>query len=134
MRFFKFFSLITMLVISVLLSSCAATKLSPEAQKVVISPNKAPKGCKFLGMVQGAQGDFFRGSFTSNKNLEQGAFNDMRNKAAALGGNYVQLLLSRAGQSGGGSGQGGGFAEGSSQTTTTNMGNAYKCPKRALDE
>ena len=131
---FKFGRLAAMLVAGVLLASCAAIKLSPAAQKVVISPNKAPKGCKFLGMVQGAQGNFFTGGFTSNKNLEAGAFNDMRNQAVVKGGNYVQLLVSRAGQSGGGGGSADGFGGGTSQTTTTNTGNVYKCPKHAIDE
>lgn len=134
MRFFKLGGLVALSVAGALLASCSATQLSPAAQKVVVSPNKPPRSCKFLGMVQGSQGNFFTGQFTSNKNLQAGSFNDMRNQAVAKGGNYIQLLVSRAGQSGVGGGSAGGFGGDSMQTTTTNSGNVYKCPKHAIGE
>src|SRR6476469_9625824 len=72
------------------LSGCSATELRPGAEKIIVSRNAAPKGCKFLGAVVGEQGGALTGGLTSNKNLAQGALNDMRNKAIELGGNYVQ--------------------------------------------
>ncbi len=54
--------------------------------------------------------------------METGARNDIKNKAAAIGGNVVVLLTQRAGQTGGyygGSGQ---------QTNVTLTGNVYRCP------
>ncbi len=103
------------------LAGCSSMALTPEAQKVVLSPNSPPQGCKYVGSVTGNQGNFVTGSFTSNSNLEQGAMNDVKNKAAGLGANYVQLMTNRAGVSGGQSG--------SSQTNVTYTGNAYSCPR-----
>lgn len=104
-----------------LLTGCAATQAtSPEASRVLVSPNPPPKGCKYVGDVVGNQGNFFTGGFTSNKNLEQGSINDMRNQAAAKGGNYIQMLANRAGVTGNNGGQ--------QQTNVVYTGNAYFCP------
>lgn len=81
------------------LAGCAATPLNPEAQMVRIVTTQ-PSGCKYLGEVTGNQGDFFTGEFTSNANLETGARNSMKNEAAKLGANTVQLISNRAGQTG----------------------------------
>ena len=51
--------------------------------------------CRFLGDVTATQGNAFTGPFTSNENLETGARNDLKNKAAALDGN-LQMSLSLA--------------------------------------
>ena len=117
-----------------LLAGCAATALSPEAAKVMISTDKPPKNCRFVGMVEGSQGGAFKGAYTSNKNLEIGAMNDLRNQAAALGANYVRMMVNHAAstQSGsmGSDGWGnmsGGMSGG--QTSSTTIGNAYKCKK-----
>lgn len=108
---------------TLLLAGCAATQANvPGASKVLLSPNQPPKGCKYLGQVVGNQGNFFTGAYTSNKNLEEGAMNDMRNKAANMGGNYVQLLSNRAGVTGSGNG-------GGSQTNVVYSGNVYNCAK-----
>src|SRR6185437_2402057 len=87
-------------LLAVLLSSCASVQLTPNANKVIASPNPAPKSCKYLGQVVGNQGNFFTGGFTSNRNLEEGAMNDLKNQAAKLGANYVQLVTNRAGVTG----------------------------------
>ena len=50
--------------------------------------------------MTGSQGDFLRGAITSNADLETGARNDLKNRAAAMGGNVVYLLTQRAGQTG----------------------------------
>lgn len=109
----------------VLLSGCAATQtLSPGAKKVLITNNqKVPKGCKYLGSATSNQGNFFTGGFTSNQNLQQGSFNDLRNKAAAMGGNRVILLMSHAANTGSMSNGSGGVQE----TNVSNTGNVYKC-------
>lgn len=107
------------------IAGCSSVGLTPEAQRVVLSPNAPPQGCKYVGSVTGNQGNFLTGGFTSNANLEQGAMNDVKNKAAGLGANYVQLMTNRAGVSGGISGGQGG----SSQTNVTYTGNAYNCPR-----
>ena len=114
-------------ILSVTLVGCSAIPLEPEAQKIVVSPNQVPTGCKYLGQVVGNQGNFFSGGYTSNKNLEEGAMHDIKNKASKLGANYVQLITTRAGSTGSISGSSSGFGGGSSQTNVTNLGNAYRC-------
>ena len=110
------------------LVGCAATKLEPGAQKVLVSPNKPGKHCKYLGAITGNQGGFLTGSYTSNRNLETGAFNDMRNQAHRIGANYVQLVTNRAASSGSVSSYGNSqFGGSSGQTSVTSMGNAYYC-------
>lgn len=116
--------------ICVTVAGCASIKLHPGANKVIASPNKAPKGCKFLGQVSGNQGNFFTGGWTSNKNLEQGAQNALRNETVKLGGNYVQLITNRASDTGSGGSFGGSYQ----QTGVVAIGNAYKCPPHAIGE
>lgn len=128
--------LICISALGILISGCASIQVDPQAARIISSPNPAPKGCKYLGQVVGNQGNFFTGGFTSNANLEEGAMNDLRNKAAKLGANYVQLVTNRAGVTGsttGSFGSNGGFMSGSTeQTNVTNLGNAYKCPEKAI--
>ncbi len=119
-----------LLLPALLLAGCASIALKPGADKVIVSPNKPPRGCKFLGQVSGSQGNFFTGSYTSNRNLEIGAQNDLRNRALDKGGNYVQLITNRAAFSGG-AGYGSG---GATQTSVMTMGNVYRCSARAIGE
>jgi hypothetical protein len=79
--------------------------------------------CEFLGDIAGNQGNLFTGPFISNENLETGARNDLKNKAAAVGGNLVVLITSApvsdsAGEAGGSI----------LQTNVTLSGNVYRCP------
>jgi hypothetical protein len=80
--------------------------------------------CKLLGEVTGSQGNAFTGAFIPNKNLETGARNDLKNKAAALGGDVVMLITQRAGQTGSFDSGGGSIT----QTNVTLSGNVYDCP------
>lgn len=107
---------------------CSATALRPGGERIVVSKNAAPKSCKFLGALIGEQGGALSGPFTSNKNLAQGAWNDLRNKALELGANYVQLEDTHAGNTGSGGGWNMGGGGSFSQTDVTHAGNAYKCP------
>jgi hypothetical protein len=77
-----------------------------------------------LGEATGNQGNFFTGAWTSNENLETGARNDLKNKAAGMGGNVVVLLTNRAGVTGS-AGQYGGSMQ---QTNVTVTGTVYRCP------
>lgn len=121
---------------ALLINACASIQVAPEATRIISSPNPAPHGCKYLGQVVGNQGNFFTGAYTSNRNLEEGAMNDMRNKAAKLGANYIQLVTNRAGVTGSMSGsfdKNSSFISGSSQqTNVTNLGNAYLCTPKAI--
>lgn len=112
-----------LLSVAILMSSCASLKLEPQAQLVQVTPNPPSKDCRYVGQVIGNQGNFFTGPWTSNKNLEQGAINDMRNQAAKLGANYIQIITTRAGNTGSYNGTSGDF----SQTNVTYNGNAYFC-------
>ena len=107
-----------------LLGGCAATALSPGAARVMVTKTQAPPGCVYMGSVVGEQGGAFSGKYTSNKNLAEGAFNDMKNKAHELGANYVVLEDTHAGStiSGDKNSVSGG------QTDVTHIGNAFKCP------
>ncbi|KTD20379.1 cytochrome c type biogenesis protein CycH [Legionella lansingensis] len=120
------------LILVSLLSSCASIKLDPQATRIIASPNPAPKGCKYVGQVVGNQGNFFTGDWTSNKNLEEGAMNDLKNKASRLGANYVQLITNRAGNTGSMSGFDGSVSGHMAQTNVTNVGNAYICPAKVI--
>jgi hypothetical protein len=106
------------------LAGCAATSVQPGAETVRITNTEPGSECKFIGDITGNQGNAFTGPFTPNKNLETGARNDLKNKAAALGGNVVMLLTERAGQTGSISDGGGSIA----QTNVTLSGNVYRCP------
>lgn len=104
---------------TVILCGCASTRLHNEASTVRLT-HEEPKGCQFLGDITGGQGNFFTGNYTSNRNLESGARNDLKNQAAAKGGNVVYLLTNRAGITGRQGGQ--------AQTNVTLSGNVYRCP------
>lgn len=101
------------------ISSCAAIALKPGAEKVRLT-NQEPKGCKYLGELAGSQGNAISGGWTSNDNLAEGARNDLKNKAFAMGANVVHILASRDGMT---TGQYGG-----SKTSSNMEGVAYKCP------
>ena len=88
-------------------------------RSVRITHNEPGGGCTYLGGVSGSQGDFVRGAITSNADLETGARNDIKNRAAAMGGNLVYLLTQRAGQTG--------SKDRLEQTNVTLSGNVYRC-------
>ena len=110
------------------LAGCAATSVRPEAQKVLVTHQAAPKGCRYLGAVVGEQGGALTGGWTSNKHLAEGAMNDMKNKAYDLGANYVVLENTNAGQTASGNM----WNAHSEQTDVTHTGNAYKCPEELI--
>jgi hypothetical protein len=110
------------------LTGCAATQIRAGAEQVVVSRQPAPKSCKYLGTIIGEQGGALTGRFTSNKALAAGAVNDLKNKAADMGANYVVLEDSRAGQTI--SGDKDGIT--GEQTDVTHMGNGYVCPPEEI--
>lgn len=118
----------TIILTTILMSGCAAQQLNPNAQQVRFT-QQDPKGCTYLGEATGSQGDFFTGGWTSNENLETGARNALKNKAADLGGNTVVLLTNRAGNTGSSGAYGGGYQ----QTNVALAGVVYNCPKEAMN-
>ena len=116
----------------IIFPACSAVKIKPGAERILVSRNAAPEGCKFMGMVVGSQGGAFSGGWTSNKNLSEGAMNELKNQAFNLNANYVQIETDRAGNtmSGGGFTGSGGLS--GQQTDVTLTGNAYKCDPAKL--
>lgn len=108
---------------SLLLCGCSANSLNSNAKSVRVTNSEPRENCKFIDQVTGSQGNYFTGGWTSNKNLEQGAINDLRNETAKIGGNTVVILTQRSGQTGSsynGSGS-------SQQTNVIVTGSAYNC-------
>ncbi|WP_150467051.1 DUF4156 domain-containing protein [Francisella sp. SYW-9] len=112
----------------ILLASCSSVQLNPAASRVQVSTVAPAKDCKFVNTVTATQGNFFTGGFTSNNNLQEGAYNKARNEAAQMGGNYIQLISSQAGNTGGGNSFNGNFDYSSQQTNYTVTGSVYNCP------
>jgi hypothetical protein len=117
-------SKVTVVVLAAIVSGCAATPINLGAERVRITNAEPGKECKFLGDVTGSQGNFLTGPWTSNENLETGARNDIKNKAAAMGGNVVAILTHWAGQTG----SYGQYGWSSQQTNVVITGNVYRCP------
>ena len=89
--------------------------LSPEGARVVISRNPPPEGCAAAEYLVGSGGGTFGGGYIANDQLITYAMNDLRNKAAAVGADYVQSDPPQLG-----SGKG-------TTTTATITGTAYRC-------
>lgn len=121
--------LVTISVSSVLICSCASIEADLKGQRVIASSHPAPRSCKYLGDVTGNQGNYFTGGWTSNQNLERGARNDMKNQAAKIGANYIEITNSRSGVTGS---YNAGFGGSMSETNVTYSGNAYYCPPRLI--
>jgi hypothetical protein len=116
----RIFTLTTLLPLALILSACSAIPLNTGAEKVRLTNREPDKTCKFLGDVQGGQGGYWTGGYTSNENLETGARNDLKNKAAALGGNTVAILSDRATDAG--------YFLSSYKQDVMLVGNVYACP------
>lgn len=128
----KLIKICAALSLSFAIVGCASQVLTPQASHVIASPNPAPKGCKYAGQVVGNQGNFFTGAWTSNRNLEEGAMNDLKNQAVNLGANYIQLINSRAGNTGSMSEYNGNTSGHMAETNVTNLGNAYICKPSSI--
>lgn len=102
----------------VALAGCSAKAVAPNATGIQLSNERPGASCRYIGEAMGSQGNFWTGDYTSNQNLMEGARNDLRNKAATMGGNYVWVQNVSNAQ-----------AHGSLGTSnTTVVGNIYNCP------
>lgn len=115
-----------LLVVPVALGvGCKTAQLSSGGAKVATSSAAPidsgwhPSQCKSLGYVVGKGGGTFGGAWVSNESLIEYAMNDLRNKAAELGANFVQHDTPTMGQ-GGGEG-------GSTTSTATVSGTVFAC-------
>jgi len=100
------------------LAGCGAIKPTTSGAVVELSNARPDTACRYLGEAVGSQGNWFTGDYTANSHLMEGARNDLRNKAAALGGNFVWVQNVSNAQAHG--------ALGTSNTTA--VGNVYACP------
>jgi len=89
-------------LLSVLVLSGCAVALKPEAEKVKVMKSDPPSECKDLGVL------------VSMMNYEGYNRNELRNRAADLGGNYLRIDSV--------------LAEGGKSNRTQLTGTAFKCP------
>lgn len=106
---------IFLVCLSFVLLGCAANELRPDAQRVRLLGSAPGPECKYLGDATGGQGNFITGYYTSNSNLQAGSINDLKNKAARMGGNAIHVLANTTGLDQG------------TQTSVTSTGNVYYC-------
>lgn len=98
-----------------LLAGCSTASLSPRGAKVVATRNAPDKTCTAIKYLVGHGGGSFGGGMIANDDLVEYAMNDLRNKAAKVGADYVQHDPPQMGQGDG------------TTTTVTISGTAYKC-------
>jgi hypothetical protein len=96
-------------------AGCATSALSPSGSRVAATRNPPPTDCVSLKYIVGKGGGAFGGGAIANEDLIEYAMNDLRNKAAEVGANYVQHDPPQLGS-----------REGTT-TTATITGTAYKC-------
>ncbi len=73
------------------LANCSGpnkNKLTPRGAGVTFVDEKPSNACQLLGTLTGSQSNFFSGVGGENNNL-RGAANDLRNRAAEMGGNVI---------------------------------------------
>jgi len=102
-------------VFALALCGCSTPALSPSGAGVAVSRNPAPGTCSAVGYLVGEGGGTFGGGWIPNDQLIDYAMNDLRNKAADQGANYVQSDPPQLG-----TGRG-------TTTTVTVTGTAYRC-------
>ncbi|MBW7982854.1 DUF4156 domain-containing protein [Enterobacillus tribolii] len=77
-----------------LLAGCSTTQqLDAAGQQVRFSDTKPGTECQLLGEVTGSQSNWLSGSGGESSSM-RGAANDLRNKAAAMGGNVIYGAVS----------------------------------------
>ena len=120
---------VTTLWCVVLLAACNTAQLSGPGAQVATSTSApsdfgyVPSSCKGLGYLVGRGGGSFSGSFLTNESLVEYAMNDLRNKAADLGANYLQHDTPQLGVPG----------DDGATSTATVSGTAYFCSRRVVD-
>ena len=74
---------------AVLLAGCSSTnELTSAGQQVKFTDTKPAAECQLVGEVTGTQSNWLSGSGGEGSSM-RGAANDLRNKAAAMGGNVI---------------------------------------------
>ncbi|MEI7214580.1 DUF4156 domain-containing protein [Pectobacterium versatile] len=74
---------------AVLLAGCSSTsQLSAAGQAVAFTDAKPGSECQLLGQASGSQSNWLAGNHSDGSSMRSAA-NDLRNKAAAMGGNTI---------------------------------------------
>lgn len=82
---------------TLLLAGCTTTnELSAAGQSVKFSEDRPASNCQALGTVVGTQSNWLSGQGGEGSSM-RGAANDLRNKAAAMGGNVIYGTASPVG-------------------------------------
>ncbi len=78
-------------VAAALLAGCSSTSntLSPAGERVSFTDQQPAKSCQLLGNVTGEQSNWFSGAGGGESSSLRGAANDLRNRAAEMGGNVI---------------------------------------------
>lgn len=99
---------LSLLAISGCVSAQKSIPTQPENQRIRVTDRKIQKECVFVGQVNGFAQNFY---MSPTSDLQAIAINDLKNQAAELKGNVVQLELSSV-----------------TDRTYSIGGNAFKCP------
>lgn len=106
---------VSLIVLMLTLSSCSLLEIkkikSGDETVRLYSDEQKVRGCTFIDEVIGTQGHWYDYLLISNKNLTQGAINDLKSQAREVGANSVHVHTNMA-----------------FQTSVTILGQAYKCP------
>ncbi|ASY81011.1 hypothetical protein BJK05_13825 [Pectobacterium polaris] len=74
---------------AVLLAGCSSTsQLSAAGQAVAFTDTKPGSECQLLGQASGSQSNWLAGNHSDGSSMRSAA-NDLRNKAAEMGGNTI---------------------------------------------
>ena len=103
---------------AMLLAGCSTTQqLSSAGQQVKFTDDKPSSQCQPLGTVTGAQSNWFSGT-NGDGSAMRGAANDLRNKAAEMGGNTIYGANSPSQN----------FLSSFAPVDSKMVGQVYKCP------
>ncbi|UUE36883.1 DUF4156 domain-containing protein [Pectobacterium aroidearum] len=107
------------LAAAVLLAGCSSSssQLSAAGQAVTFTDTKPDSECQLLGQASGSQSNWLAGNHSDGSSM-RGAANDLRNKAAAMGGNTVYGATSPSET----------FWSSFAPLDSKMNGNVYKCP------
>lgn len=67
---------------------CSSTSLTPAAKQIKFVDAQPGSECQLLGQAVGEKSNWFSGQESESGSM-RGAANDLRNKAAAMGGNVI---------------------------------------------
>ena len=103
---------LAVLLVGGALAGCSTSPLLADANQVSLTwdANDKLNTCERRGTLIGSQGSWYNYWFISDRDLTQGALNQLRNQAAGLGANTVSL-----------------YSPPDFSTSVTLIGNAYYC-------